>query len=278
MDATGSLTDRPPVALEPPGRRWQAVASYYAVVLRRVWRGGIYTRVGGPLLTLLAVGWGVGALIDSSQRGGIPWHGVTLPYAAFVVPAILVNTAMLTGFAESSWPVLGAIKWQGTYHAMLATPLRTRDILAGHVAQVCWQLAFGAGIFMGLAAPFGVWRSWWALAGLPIAVLTGLGFTLLMTYVSARFQSEAWFMTIFRVVLTPLVLFSGTYFPIEQLPLVLQPLAWATPLWHGVEAARACSTGVIEPGPLVLHLLVLAGFVGAGWWLSAREFHRRLVT
>ena len=202
---------------------------------------------------------------------------MTLPYAVFVVPAILASTAMMTGFGESSWPVFGAIKWQGTYYAMLATPMRTRDILAGHIAQVGWQLAAGAAVFVALAAPFGVWRSWWVLAAVPVATLTGLGFATVMTAVAARSETEGWFTAIFRVVATPLMLFSGTYFPIESLPTVLQPLAWATPLWHGVEACRALATGLVDGGAVLGHVAALVGFCAVGVAWSARELHRRLV-
>ncbi len=266
-----------PRATLPPARRWLPILGYHARVFRRVWRGVVYSRLGSPLLALLAVGWGVGLLVDRGGRGGVPWHGVTLPYAVFVVPAILASTAMMTGFGESSWPVFGAIKWQGTYYAMLATPMRTRDILAGHIAQVGWQLAAGAAVFVALAAPFGVWRSWWVLAAVPVATLTGLGFATVMTAVAARSETEGWFTAIFRVVATPLMLFSGTYFPIESLPTVLQPLAWATPLWHGVEACRALATGLVDGGAVLGHVAALVGFCAVGVAWSARELHRRLV-
>ncbi len=266
-----------PRATLPATRRWRPIVGYHLRVLRRVWRGMVYSRLGTPLLSLLAVGWGVGLLVDRGGSGGVPWHGVTLPYAVFVVPAILASTAMMTGFGEASWPVFGAIKWQGTYHAMLATPMRTSDILAGHIAQVGWQLAAGAAAFVALAAPFGVWRSWWALAAVPVATVTGLGFATVMTAVAARSETEGWFTAIFRVVATPLMLFSGTYFPIESLPPVLQPLAWVTPLWHGVEACRAFATGLVDGGAVLGHVAALVGFCAVGVAWSARELHRRLV-
>lgn len=267
-----------PRAILPATRRWRPIVGYHLRVLRRVWRGMVYSRLGTPLLSLLAVGWGVGLLVDRGGSGGVPWHGIVLPYAVFVVPAILASMAMMTGFGESSWPVFGAIKWQGTYYAMLATPMRTRDILAGHLAQVGWQLAVGAGAFVALAAPFGVWRSWWVLLAVPVATLAGLAFATLMTAVAARSQTEGWFTAIFRVVATPLMLFSGTYFPIESLPAPLVPVAWATPLWHGVEACRALATGMLDIGPLLGHVLVLVAFCAAGVIWSARELERRLVT
>ena len=176
----------PPRATQAPARRWWSVLGYHLRVFRRVWRGVVYSRLGTPLLALLAVGWGVGLLVDRGGRGGVPWHGEVFPYAVFVVPAILASSAMMTGFGESSWPLFGAIKWQGTYHAMLATPLRTRDILAGHLAHVGLQLAAGAVLFVALATPFGVWRSWWVLAAVPVVTLTGLGFATMMTAVDPQ--------------------------------------------------------------------------------------------
>ena len=266
-----------PRAILPATRRWLPIVGYHLRVLRRVWRGMVYSRMGTPLLSLLAVGWGVGLLIDRGGTGGVLWHGAQLPYAVFVVPAILASSAMMTGFGESSWPVFGAIKWQGTYYAMLATPLGTRDILAGHLAQVGWQLAAGASAFTALAAPFGVWRSGWVLLAVPVAVLTGLAFATIMTAVAARSETEGWFTAIFRVVATPLMLFSGTYFPIESLPSALLPVAWATPLWHGVEACRALATGLIDVGPLLGHVVVILAFCLVGVLWSARALERRLV-
>ncbi|PID96615.1 MAG: ABC transporter [Actinomycetales bacterium] len=259
------------------GRRWIGVAAYHAVSFRRVWRGAVFTRLGQPLLMLFAVGWGVGLLVDRSDRGGIPWGGQVLPYVVFVVPAILSTQAMTTGVGESSWRVMGAIKWQGTYHAMLATPLRTRDILLGHLAHVSVQLLAGATVFIAVAALFGVWRSGSVLWTIPVALLTGLGFALFMTGVSARVESQAWLTLTYRLGITPLMLFSGTFFPVEQLPAVLRPLSAVTPLWHGVAASRALSTGLIDAGSLGLHVAVLVGFVVAGWWWAARGLHRRLV-
>jgi lipooligosaccharide transport system permease protein len=115
------------------------------------------------------------------------------------------------------------------------------------------------------------------LLTVPVATLTGLAFATIMTAVAARSETEGWFTAIFRVVATPLMLFSGTYFPIESLPAALLPVAWATPLWHGVEACRALATGLIDVGPLLGHLAALVAFTAVGVVWSARELERRLV-
>ena len=179
---------------------------------------------------------------------------------------------------ESTYQVLGYIKWNMGYHAMLATPLGVRDILVGHLLSVVGHLTVATAIFMGVAALFGGFSSWWALLSLPIAVLTGMAFTVPLFAFTARQEGDNGFNILFRWVMTPLMLFSGTFFPITQLPVWMQPIAWATPLWHGVESSRMVATGDVRWGWLALHLLVLVAFVVVGWLLAVRSFSRKLVT
>jgi lipooligosaccharide transport system permease protein len=94
---------------------------------------------------------------------------------------------------------------------------------------------------------------------------------------TAKQEGDSGFNILFRWVMTPLMLFSGTFFPIEQLPGWMQPVAWVTPLWHGVDASRQASSGAIEPLAFAGHLLVLCVFVVVGWALSVRSFERRLL-
>jgi lipooligosaccharide transport system permease protein len=164
------------------------------------------------------------------------------------------------------------------YHAMLATPLGVRDILIGHLLSVVGHLTVATAIFMGVAALFGGFSSWWALLSLPIAVLTGMAFTIPIFAFTARQEGDNGFNILFRWVMTPLMLFSGTFFPISQLPVWMQPVAWLTPLWHGVESSRMVATGQVDWPWLGLHLLVLLVFVAVGWLLAVRSFTRRLVT
>ncbi len=257
------------------GRRWLPILEYHLRVYRRIWRGSVFGRLVSPVLMLASIGFGLGSLVD--RGAGITWHGQQVPYLLFVAPALLASQAMMTGFGESSWPVLGAIRWNGTYHAMLATPARTSDILRAHLANVAMQVASAAAIFLVVAAAFGALRSWWVLASLPVAVLTGLGFASMMSALSARALNETAFTIAFRLVVTPLMLFSGTFFPIESLPPGLRALAWVTPLYHGVDACRALALGDIQWAVLLGQVALLGGFLAGGWWLAARSFRRRLV-
>lgn len=259
-----------------PGGSWRPILGYQLRVYRRNWRGSLVGRVVTPLLTLVALGFGLGTLIDRAG-GAVPWGGVVLAYVPFVAPGMVAGNAMLVAFGDSSWPVLGAIRWQGTYHAMLATPATPRDILRAHGAFVALQLTVSSSVFLAVAAAFGAVRSWWAVAAVPVVVLCGLGFAGAMTALAAWTETETAFTLAYRLGMTPLMLFSGTFFPVDQLPRGLAPLAWMTPLWHGVETARALCTGLIDGWSVAGHVTALAAFVVAGAWLADRSLRRRLV-
>lgn len=271
--AVATATD--PARHGAPAAPWRFVYEYQLRVYRRTWRGSLTTKVLTPVLFLLSMGVGLGSLVNSSS-GGIQVGGRTVPYLLFVVPAILAVTCMSTGMGESSWPVLGAIKWFGTYHAMLATPARVVDILLGHCAYVVTMVGVSSAVFMVVAAAFSGFASWTALWCLPVSLLVGLAFATPVTALSSRMENESGFNLLFRLGQTPLMLFSGTFFPITQLPVWLQPVAWVTPLWHGVEAERALALGTGSVAGVLGHLAALAAFAAVGWVLALRGLTSRL--
>ena len=138
----------------------RAVESWL-VRYRRTWRGSAVTGLLSPVLYLAGMGLGLGGLV----RNGV---GTVdgLPYIDFLAPGLLAATAMQTAVAESTWPVMSAIKWTRTYSAMLSTPLRVGDVLFGHLAFVALRVALGAAAFLLAASAFGVWSS-------PLVVLAG---------------------------------------------------------------------------------------------------------
>ena len=252
--------------------RTVAVLGYYVTQYRRTWRGTIIGRFLSPLFFLLSMGLGLGALVDD-RAGGV--NG--MPYLHYVVPAIVATQAMWVAMGESTWPVLGHIKWDRGYHAMLATPLGIKDVLAGSFLALTLHLTLSTGMFIVIAALFGGFGSWLAVLSLPIAVLTGLAFAVPIYAFTAKQEGDSGFNILFRWVMTPLMLFSGTFFPIEQLPGWMQPVAWVTPLWHGVDASRQAGSGAIDPASFAAHLFVLVVFIAVGWLLAVRSFEGRLV-
>ncbi len=270
--ASGRLT-RGPRREMGTAERLGAVAGHHLLVYRRTWKGSLIGRFLSPLFFLLAMGLGLGTLVDD-RAGGV--DGV--PYLRFVVPGILAMQAMMTAFGESTYPVMGYIRWNRMYAAMLSTPLRVTEVLGGHLLVVAVHLLTASTIFVLVAAPFGSFASWWVLLAVPVCVLTGMAFAMPTFAFSARLENDNGFSILYRFVTTPLMLFSGTFFPIEQLPQFMQPLAWLTPLWHGVVLSRAASAGV-WPGTMGwAHLGVLLLYAGVGWVLARRSFAGRLVS
>lgn len=255
-------------------RTW-GLMGFHLTLLRRTWRGMVVSRFLSPVLLLAAMGIGVGNLVDNAS-GGV--GGVS--YLDYVVPGIVMASVMQWAVSESTWPIMTLIKWNQMYAAMLSTPSKVADVLRAHWIVISFGIAWSTAVFIAVAALFGGVSSWWALLGLPIAVLTGLAFSTPLFWFAASTNNEENFSTIFRLVVTPLMLFSGTFFPIDQLPVWLQPLAWITPLWHGTELARPSflgdPLGAGHSGWWVVHLAALTAYVVVGAWGARRALSARV--
>jgi len=252
--------------------RWRPVFGSWLTSYKRTWRGSIFGRFLSPLLFLLSMGVGLGSLVDSSS-GGV--GGVS--YLKYVVPGILAAQAMWVAMGESTYAVMGAIRWNMRYHAMLATPIGIDDVLLGHLIYVGMQVTGATAIFIGVAALFGSFSSWWVLLALPVTVLTGMAFAVPIFAFSAKQETDAGFNILFRFIMTPLFLFSGIFFPVSQLPAVMRPIAWVMPLWHGVEADRSLALGSPDAAGVLGHTAYLVVVIAVGGWLARRAFTKRLV-
>jgi lipooligosaccharide transport system permease protein len=260
----------------PTGERarplWVRSFGYWSFQYRRTWRSSLSTSVLEPLLYLAALGIGLGTLVDRHVH-----HVQGVTYLAFVAPGLLAAAAMQVGVSEASYPVMGAIKWMKTYLAMLATPLRVIDVLRGHVAWIALRLALSCGIFLGILAALGLVRSWEAALVLPAGVLTGLAFCTPVAAFAATRENDVAFSVLYRFGVVPLFLFSGVFFPITVLPGWLQPLCWATPLFHGVALCRSLVLGDAALGMSVAHAAYLVALVLAGYAAARVTYRRRLV-
>lgn len=239
---------------------------------RRTWRGSIYSSVVNPVLYLGAMGLGLGTLVN--QHGTASLGGVS--YLTFLAPGLLAAAAMQTGIGECTYPVLGSVKWNRTYQAASASPLRPADIMAGHQLFVGMRLLMNCGIFLAVMAAFGAARSPAVLLALPAAVLTGLAFAAPIEAWAITRNKDSGFAVVFRFVLIPLFLFSGTFFPITQLPAWIRPVAYATPLWHGVALCRGISLGTLTAGGALVHVGYLAAVTVAGLVVGRQTYRRRL--
>lgn len=239
---------------------------------RRTWRGSIYSSVLNPLLYLGAMGLGLGRLVDRHGTG----HLGHVSYLLFLAPGLLAAQAMQTGIGECTYPVLGSVKWNRTYQAAAASPLRPADIFGGHQLFVLMRLLMNSGLFLAVMAAFGAVRSPAVAWALPAAVLTGLAFATPVEAWAITQNKDTSFAVIFRFILIPLFLFSGTFFPITQLPAWLRPVAYATPLWHGVALCRGISLGTLTAGDALIHVGYLVAVTAAGLAAGRLTYARRL--
>jgi lipooligosaccharide transport system permease protein len=240
-------------------------------VYRRIWRGSMLASFLTPLLYLTAMGIGLGTLIGTDVEG--------YDYIHFLGPGILAATCMQSAVNEATYPILGKIAWRRNYEAMLATPLDVRHLVGGELLWVAFRVLTISSVFLLVLTLFGIARWPSAILALPAAILTGLAFgSVLMAFAATQRTGEG-FSWVFRFVINPLFLFSGTFFPLSRLP---DPVEWAaalTPLYHGVALIRGAV--LAEPGflgPWPLHLAYLVGMVAFGAWLAHRLLKRRLMS
>ena len=238
---------------------------------RRIWRSNLVSSVVNPVLYLAALGIGLGQLVNRSHHapGGVS-------YLAFVAPGLLAATAMQIAASEASFPVLAAIKWVRNYHAMLASPLGVDDVFVGHQLWM-WTRILGASIvYFVVIAAFGALHSPLAALAIPAAFLVGTAFAAPISAIAPRLDNGQEFNVLFRFGIVPMFLFSGTFFPVTRLPEVLRPVAYATPLWHGVALCRGFTLGTIHALPALGHFAYLLAWTIVGLVLARRSYRWRL--
>ena len=253
------------------------VVELRAMEYRRTFRASIFSSFLTPVLFLAAMGIGLGTYVDRSESSTSLLGG--LSYVQFLAPGLLAATAMQAAAFESTFPIMGGLTWQKTFHAMYATPISARDIVAGNLAWVAMRLTAIAAIFTIVMTLFGAAASPLILLAIPSAVLTGMAFSAPIVAFAATQRTPEKFNAVFRFGITPLFLFSGTFFPISNLPEVIRPIAWLSPLWHGVELSRGLALGTIGANPImaVAHVAILTTIFVLGTAWAYRTVEARLV-
>ncbi|WP_285727455.1 ABC transporter permease [Psychromicrobium xiongbiense] len=230
--------------------------------------------IGTPLAYLLAMGVGLATLVNASAQH--QFSGVS--YQVFIAPALVASTALMSAAGEFMYPVMDGFKWRRVYYGPYASPLRPEQIAQGHVVAVFLRILLPTVIYYLIVVLFGVAPSPWGWFSVLSASIAAMSFGLpLMAWTATLTKDAGQFALVQRFVVAPLFLFSGTFFPLTQLPWFLQWIGWISPLWHATELGRVFSFGYQEPLWLSLmhaaYLLVLAWL---GWVLAQRMFARRL--
>jgi lipooligosaccharide transport system permease protein len=248
---------------------------YWWTVYRRTWKGSVISSFVSPLFYVLAMGVLLGGFVHVSPAR---LEGAT-SYLAFIVPGLIAAQAMQSAVFETTYPVMGAIKWHRSFYAQLASPLEVRDLANAMLAFTLFRLGSTCGVYFLVMAPFGVFDSWWGpLLAWPATMLTGMAFATWTFAFSAHVRSEAAFGVLFRLGLIPLFLFSGSFFPIGNLGSWGAWVARCTPLWHGVDLTRMLCLDHVDLATALIHVVVLVGVMVPGWFVAVRTLTRRLET
>jgi lipooligosaccharide transport system permease protein len=258
------------VAIENGRRQFD----YWLTVYKRTWKGSLVSSFLLPLLYLAAMGIGLGSFVDDNGSGAL--GGVS--YLQFIAPGLLASTALQIAVGESTYPVMGGIKWHKTYFSMITTPLRPADVMYGQLAFIAFRIFTTCLVFTLVIAAFGGLKSAWGLLGLPVALLVGMAASAPVCAVAASLDNDSGFAMIFRFGVVPAFLFSGAFFPVSQLPNWIEWLAYLSPLWHGVELSRDLSLKTVELLPALGNLAYLSAWFAVGTWLAVRGLTRRLIS
>lgn len=244
---------------------------YYRTLLRRTWRGSVFSYTVLPVLFLLSMGVGLGGYVrDEAALGGVS-------YLAYIAPGMLAVNAMQAAVGEAAWPVFGNFKWTKLYYAMTSTPLRVVDVLNAALVYIAARMMLISTLLVVVLALFGTVDGVLGGAAAVLAgTLVGVSHAVPTVAYSAHLESDTGFAPLFRIGIIPMMLFSGAFFPVDQLPVGVQWLSYATPIWHGVELARMCTTGQVAWSAAGGHAAYLLALVAAGWWLASRAFHAKL--
>lgn len=250
------------------------VWEYHAVTFRRVWKSSVFGNLVQPLLYLLGLGVGVGGLVDERATAGGAIGDVG--YFSYVAPAILAVTGVMVAANHSLWDLLDKFKWSATYQAQHITPLRGTDIANGHALWLTTQVAMSVGGVAVILLLFSDTRTVWLLPAVPFGVLTGLAMALPIAAWTSTREGDVSFPNIIRFIVIPMFLFAGTFYPVDQLPGWLEPVAYVTPLWHGVELCRRTMLSTLTATAAVGHIAVLVAMAAVGWAACRVTFSRRL--
>jgi lipooligosaccharide transport system permease protein len=228
------------------------------LVWRKLFVAAVLSNLADPLIMLFGLGYGLGALLPSVEG---------MSYIAFFAAGQLCTATMFTASFESMFSGFSRMHGQKTWDAILSAPLTIDDIVAGEIVWAASKAWLTGSTILGVAVVFGLASSPWVVLALPAAFLVGLAFSglgLVMCVLARGWDFFSYYMTL---VMTPMMMISGVFFPADQLPAPLLAVAKALPLYHGVQIVRPLVAGA-PPDDLLLHLVVLVGYAAVGYALA----------
>ena len=245
--------------------RWVSVWRRNFLVWRKLVIASVLSNLADPLILLFGLGYGLGALLPSVEG---------MSYIAFFAAGTLCSATMFTASFESMFSGFSRMHGQKTWDAILYAPLVIDDVVAGEIMWAASKAWLSGATILAVAAVFGLAASPIVILTLPVAFLVGLAFAavgLIMTVLAKNWDFFSFYMTL---IMTPMTMISGVFFPAEQLPRPLLAVAQALPLYHGVALVRPLVAG-LWPAHVLLHAAVLLGYAAAGYAIAIMFARRR---
>jgi lipooligosaccharide transport system permease protein len=236
-------------------------------VFSKIWKGALLPNFFDPLFYLVAMGFGLGTYLARVEG---------IPYEQFIAPGLVASAVMWAASFEVTWNVFIKMEESRIYDAMLTTPVEVQDLVAAEVAWAATRATIYGTTFLVIVTAFGLVESAWAILTPFFLAVGGACFAMIgMTFTSlvGRIDLYSYYYTLF---ITPLFLFSGIFYPLDQLPEWVTVVAWFTPLYHLVEITRAL---ILEPDGLAVlgNVAWLAALTLALYAIPVRAMRRRLV-
>jgi lipooligosaccharide transport system permease protein len=224
-----------------------------------------------PLFYLLGIGFGLGALI-----GTIPGPaGVEISYQLFLAPALLASSAMNGAIMESTFNFFFKLNYNKTFASILATPLSPGDIALGELGWALIRGGLYALGFMGVMVAFGLVVTPWVILAVPAALLLGFAFGA-VGMAATSFMKTWQDFDLIQLVVLPMFLFSGTFYPLDAYPEALRVIVQLTPLYQGVDLIRSLTVGHITP-ILLFQVAYLAAMGCIGLVVASRRIDKLLL-
>ncbi len=232
----------------------------------------IFSGVLEPVFYLAGIGLGVGGFVQSVQ---LP-NGTSVDYLPFVAPALLATAAMNGAVFETIFNVFFKLNYAKTYDGILATPMGITEIALGEMLWALMRAVLYATAMLVLMAALGLIHSWWGLAALPVALLVAAAFAAAGLAGTSFLRTVQDFDIPMGLIVQPMFLFSGSFFPISIYPVPIQVFMQATPLYHSISLIRGLTLGAVG-WQQAWDLGYLLGFFVLMMWIAMRQMERKLI-
>lgn len=249
--------------------RWLPVFRRNLLVWRKLAIPSLVGNIAEPLITLVAFGYGLGALVGQVQLGG-----KAVPYILFLASGSICMSAMNAASFEALYSAFSRMQVQRTWDGIMNAPVRLDDVVFAEMLWAAFKALFTSVVILGVMLALNISHSPLLLLALPLLALIGIVFSSIALIFNALAKGYDFFTYYFTLFLTPTMFLSGVFFPRDQLPGVLRVISDVLPLTAAVELIRPLFLGE-WPARAALHLTVLVAYAVAGFWIALALTRKR---